>query len=91
MPPGIMLLMRNQPTRWSACMNRLLLYRIPSEVYGVFNSIMSRKVDKKYQQSMGECPLYGCNATDRLISWEIHYRPFAPSQAAFFSIPVVEN
>ncbi len=22
-------------------------------------------------------PLYGCNATDRLISWEIHYRLFA--------------
>ncbi len=26
----------------------------------------------------GRCPLYGCNATDRLISWEIHYRTFHP-------------
>ncbi len=24
----------------------------------------------------GKCPLYGCNAMGRLISWEIHYRPF---------------
>ncbi len=23
----------------------------------------------------GKCPLYGGNATGRLISWEIHYRP----------------
>ena len=23
----------------------------------------------------GKCPLYSCNATGRLISWEIHYRP----------------
>ncbi len=24
----------------------------------------------------GKCPLYGGNTTGRLISWEIHYRPF---------------
>ena len=30
-----MLLMGNQPTRWSLCTSRLLLYRIPSEVCGV--------------------------------------------------------
>ncbi len=24
---------------------------------------------------LGKCPLYGGNATGRLISWEIHYRP----------------
>ena len=26
--------------------------------------------------SLDKTPVYGCNATGRLISWEIHYRPF---------------
>ncbi len=30
---------------------------------------------RPYPQYMGEVPLYMCNATDRLISWDIHYRP----------------
>ncbi len=25
----------------------------------------------------GKCPLYGCNAMGRLISWEIHYKPLS--------------
>ena len=27
-----------------------------------------------------KCPLYGCNATCRLIFWEIHYRPLSGNE-----------
>ncbi len=36
-----------------------------------------------------KCPLYGCNATGRLISWEIHYRPlilYPPSKMKLNSV-----
>ncbi len=62
----------NEDSRQSAYLlslaySKASAFRIPDRVWS--------NVQLHTSNLWGKCPLYGCNATDRLIYWEIHYQP----------------